>query len=59
MHILIIKRGALGDVVGTAYFARALKEKQGNGIRISWITSTDALPLLRFNPYIYDIVISV
>ena len=58
MHILIIKRGALGDVVGTAYFARALKEKQGNGIRISWITSTDALPLLRFNPYIDDVWIS-
>ena len=58
MHILIIKRGALGDVVRTAYFARALKEKQGNGIRISWITSTDALPLLRFNPYIDDVWIS-
>jgi len=55
MHILIVKRGALGDVVRTAYFARALKERQGKGIRISWITSTDALPLLRFNPYIDDV----
>lgn len=58
MHILIVKRGALGDVVRTAYFARALKEKYAFRIRVSWVTSSFALPLLRFNPYIDDLWIS-
>lgn len=58
MHILIVKHGALGDVVRTAYFARALKEKYAFMVRVSWLTSVAALPLLRFNPYIDDIWVS-
>lgn len=55
MHFLIVKHGALGDVVRTAYFARALKERYSEGARVSWITSGSAVPLLRFNPYVDDI----
>lgn len=55
MKILIIKRGALGDVVRTAYFAKALKERfnaHETLCRIYWLTADSALPLLRFNPFI-------
>lgn len=55
MHILIIKTGALGDVVRTAYFARYLYERQSEHLRISWYTLNECVPLLRFNPFIEDI----
>jgi heptosyltransferase II len=55
MHILIIKHGALGDVVRTSYFARPLKEKWGERLRLSWLTAAAAIPLLRFNPAVDDI----
>jgi heptosyltransferase-2 len=55
MHILIVKHGALGDVVRTSYFARALREKWGDALRLSWITSAVSAPLLRFNPHIDDL----
>jgi heptosyltransferase-2 len=55
LHILIVKNGALGDVVRTSYFARALREKFGDGLRLSWLTAPAAAPLLRFNPYIDDL----
>jgi heptosyltransferase II len=54
-HILIIKHGALGDVVRTSYFAGALKRKYGNELRLSWMTSEIAEPLIKFNPHIDDI----
>lgn len=55
MHILIVKNGALGDVVRTSYFARALRDKWGDTLRLSWLTAPAAAPLLRFNPYIDDL----
>jgi heptosyltransferase II len=55
MHILIVKHGALGDVVRTSYFARALREKWGDALRLSWITAPGSAPLLRFNPYVDDL----
>ncbi len=55
MHILIVKHGALGDVVRTSYFARALREKLGDGLRLSWLTSPASAPLLRFNPHLDDL----
>ncbi len=55
MKILIIKFGALGDVVRTSYFARMLKESR-NADRevpqIFWLTAPGSVPLLRLNPYI-------
>lgn len=42
-------------MVRTSYFARSLKEKHGGRLRLSWLTSPHALPLLRFNPFIDDV----
>ncbi len=55
MHILVVKHGALGDVVRTSYFARALREKWGDSLRLSWLTAPGSAPLLRFNPDIDDL----
>ena len=55
LHFLIIKNGALGDVVRTAYFAEALRRKHGSRLRLSWMTKPSALPLIRFNPHVDDI----
>ncbi len=55
MRILIVKHGALGDVVRTSYFARALRRRFGEGLRLSWLTAPESVPLLRFNPWIDDI----
>jgi heptosyltransferase-2 len=55
MHILVVKRGALGDVVRTSYFAKALKAKFGPGLRLSWITAPASADLLRLNPHVDDL----
>jgi len=55
MHLLIIKHGALGDVVRTSYFASPLRRKWGPQLRLSWITAPSSLPLLRFHPAIDDL----
>lgn len=55
MHFLIIKQGALGDVVRTSYFAGALKRKFGSELRLSWITAPASVELLRRNPHIDDL----
>jgi heptosyltransferase-2 len=55
MHFLVVKKGALGDVVRTSYFAKALKRKLGQGLRLSWITAPTSADLLRFNPHIDDL----
>ena len=49
MDILIVKLGALGDVLRTTTLARRLKAAHG-GARIQWLTSRAALPLLERNP---------
>lgn len=54
-HLLIVKHGALGDVVRTSYFSRALRNKFGASLRLSWITAPGSVPLLRFNPDIDDV----
>jgi heptosyltransferase II len=55
MHYLIIKTGALGDVVRTSYFATALREKHGSGLRLSWFTAPASVDLLRLDPSIDDL----
>jgi heptosyltransferase-2 len=50
-EIVILKFGALGDVVRTAYLLPFLHARHP-GARITWITSNPAVDLLRFNPYI-------
>lgn len=54
MNILIVKFGALGDVIRTTYFLKALYEKY-DAPKIYWVTSLAATDLLRFNPYIYKL----
>ena len=50
MKILIIKLGALGDVVRTSYFLRGLRVKCGGNLHITWVTSPKAVALLEFHP---------
>jgi len=52
MKILIIKLGALGDVVRTSYFLHGLRQKSGTATHITWVTSERALPLLKYYPNI-------
>jgi ADP-heptose:LPS heptosyltransferase len=55
MHLLIVKKGALGDVVRTSYFAEALKNRWGSSLRLSWITARASGDLLRLNPHVDDL----
>jgi len=57
MNILIIKTGALGDVVRTSFIAQALKDKyESKKTNIFWITDKKAIPLFINNPYIYKVI---
>lgn len=58
VHILVLKLGALGDVIRTSYILPGLHERFGPGTAVTWVTAPAALPLLRFNPYIADLVSS-
>lgn len=49
--ILIVKFGALGDVIRTSYILKGLYEKYQEP-DIYWLTSSQATDLLRYNPYI-------
>ncbi|MDP8263647.1 MAG: glycosyltransferase family 9 protein [Candidatus Ancaeobacter aquaticus] len=49
--ILIIKIGALGDVLRTTPILHSLKENYPNA-QITWLTDLNAQPLLKNNPYI-------
>lgn len=53
--ILIVKHGALGDVVRTSYILPGLFEKYGSP-KVYWLTANASLDLLRFNPYVFEIV---
>ena len=55
MNILIVKFGALGDVVRTAYILKGLLEKYREA-KIDWLTSSPSADLLRFNPFISTVV---
>lgn len=50
-HILIIKLGAMGDVLRTTPILPAIKEKY-SPCHITWITDPNAVCLLKNNPYI-------
>jgi ADP-heptose:LPS heptosyltransferase len=57
VNILIIKVGALGDVVRTSFIAQALKDKyKKRNPQIFWITSKSAIPLFVNNPYVQKVV---
>jgi len=56
MKILIIKLGAMGDVLRTTALLPALKEKY-EPCGIDWITQKNSLDLLKDNPYIFNVVL--
>lgn len=49
---MVIKRGALGDVVRTSYHLPALRGRFPEGVEITWLTAASAVDLLRFNPHV-------
>ncbi len=55
MNILIIKLGALGDVLRTTFVARGLKEKYPQ-CTITWLTKKSAIDILLNNSYIDTII---
>ncbi len=58
MEILIIKTGALGDVVRSSFVAQALKDKyQKNRPKITWVTSSSAKSILINNPFIDTLLV--
>ena len=54
--ILIIKLGALGDVLRTTPILLGIKEKF-NDSEIYWLTKKDSVEILENNPYIYKILV--
>ena len=57
MNILIIKIGAMGDVLRSTFIAQALKDKyRKSNPKIIWMTSKSALNLLKNNPFVDRIV---
>ena len=59
MKILIIKTGALGDVLRTSFLAQALKDKYKKiNPEIFWITSQSASQFFINNPYVDNLIIS-
>lgn len=54
--ILILKVGALGDVVRTTYLLPSIIKKYGNA-KIYWITSKIAFDLLKYNKYINSLIV--
>jgi heptosyltransferase-2 len=57
MKILIIKIGALGDVVRSSFIAQALYEKYySSQPKITWVTSDKARPFFVNNAYVSEIL---
>jgi len=56
-NILIIKVGAMGDVLRTTTILPALKKKYSLS-RITWVTQQDSYELLLSNPYIDNILVA-
>jgi len=52
MKILIVKLGALGDVIRTSYFLKSTKKRYLNP-EIYWLTSINSLILLKHNPFVF------
>lgn len=55
--ILIIKLGAMGDVLRTTPILPALRKKYSSNIHLTWLVNPESLPLLEKNSYIDKILI--
>jgi heptosyltransferase-2 len=54
-NILIVKYGALGDVIRTSFFAKSLHvstDPNQLSVKIYWLTAPESVPLIRFHPYV-------
>lgn len=59
MKILVIKKGALGDVLRTSFIAQALKDKYKNrNPEIFWLTSKQAKAFFINNKYVDKLILS-
>ena len=57
MNILVIKTGAMGDVLRCNFIAQALKEKYARlNPRIVCLTAENVIPLFVNNPYVTKVV---
>lgn len=56
LSILIVRLGAIGDVMMTSAVPQALKETFPNA-KISWLVEPLAVPIVRMNPYVDDIIV--
>jgi heptosyltransferase-2 len=56
MQILIIKLGAMGDVLRTTSLLKPLRGTYGKA-KITWVTKKNSIPLLEKNPLVGDIVL--
>jgi heptosyltransferase II len=54
LKVIILKTGALGDVLRTSYFTKYLR-LSNKCSQIDWYTDESALPLIKSNPYINKI----
>lgn len=54
-EILILKTGALGDVVRTTAILPGLHERHA-GARVTWLTAPDARDLVRLHPQVAEVV---
>lgn len=54
--VLIIKTGALGDVLRTTTLLHPLK-RRFPGAQVTWVTAPGAVPLLRSNPHIDELMV--
>lgn len=52
LDILIVKHGALGDVVRTSWLLPGLHDRFGPATRVDWLTAPGAADLVRFNPFV-------
>src|SRR3989344_9601424 len=55
--ILIIKLGAIGDVLRTTPILSVIRKKYGNSAKIVWLISEESKDLLKYNELIDEILV--
>lgn len=55
--ILILKLGAMGDVIRTTTILPALKKKYGQAAKITWVVAEESKELLKGNKYIDQVLV--
>ncbi|MDP4012400.1 MAG: NUDIX domain-containing protein [Candidatus Nanoarchaeia archaeon] len=50
--ILVVKLGAMGDVLRTTAILKAIKKKYGEGSQVTWLTNKESKDFFLNNPYV-------